>query len=49
MTNPETTSRAGKDLSDDLSPAQELKAALGGFLQRRFRQIAKTGRPHEQA
>jgi len=32
MTKPETTSRAGEDLSDDLTPAQELKAALGGFV-----------------
>lgn len=32
MTTPETISRAGKDVSDDLTPAQELRAAMGGFV-----------------
>ncbi len=32
MTTTGTNSRAGKGMSDDMSPAQELRAALGGFV-----------------
>ncbi|MBB5722068.1 HK97 family phage major capsid protein [Loktanella ponticola] len=32
MTTTGTASRAGKGMSDDMSPAQELRAALGGFV-----------------